>query len=47
LRNSAQQGALNQAITKSQGQIQVAGYEQQAQSYTAMQQAALLSAPVH
>jgi hypothetical protein len=43
LRNSAQQGALNQAITKSQGQIQVAGYQEQAQSYTAMQNAALLS----
>lgn len=43
LRNSAQQGALNQAITKSQGQITVAGYEEQAQSYTAMQNAAVLS----
>ena len=44
LRSSAQQGALNQAITVSQGQIQVAGYNEQAQSYTAMQGAANLAA---
>jgi hypothetical protein len=44
LRSSAYQGALNQQITGAQGQIQVAGYEEQAQSYTAMQEAAGLAA---
>jgi hypothetical protein len=43
LASSAQQGALSQAVTASQGQIQVAGYQEQAQSYTAMQSAAMLS----
>lgn len=43
LRMSAQQGALNQAVTPSQGQIQVAEHQEQAQSYTAMQQSAELA----
>jgi hypothetical protein len=43
LRSSVQQGALNQAITVAQGQITVAGYNEQAQSYTAMQGAANLA----
>jgi hypothetical protein len=43
LRMSASQGALNQDITLSQGQINVAGYNEQAQSYQAMQSAAMLA----
>jgi hypothetical protein len=40
LRSSASQGALAKSLVESQGQITVAGYQQQAESYTAMQQAA-------
>lgn len=40
LRTSAQQGALNTAVLGAQGQITVAGYKEQAQSYTDMAAAA-------
>lgn len=40
LRNSAQQGALAQGVLVTQGQMQEAGYEEQAQSYAVMQSAA-------
>lgn len=40
LRSSAQQGALAKAVTQEQGNIQTAGYQEQQQSYLAMQQAA-------
>jgi hypothetical protein len=44
LRDSANQGALNQAVIGAQGQIQEAGYEEQAASYTLMAQAANMAA---
>jgi hypothetical protein len=44
LRDSAQQGALNTAVLGAQGQIQEAGYEEQAASYTLMAQAASMAA---
>lgn len=40
LQSSASQGALAKNLVEAQGQITVAGYQEQAQSYTAMQQAA-------
>jgi hypothetical protein len=40
LRDSAAQGALTHAVLGQQGLITEAGYKQQAQSYTTMQQAA-------
>lgn len=40
LRSSTAQGALNHSIIASQGQINVAGYQEQAASYTNMQAAA-------
>jgi hypothetical protein len=44
LRDSANQGALNQAVIGAQGQITEAGYEEQAASYTLMSQAASMAA---
>jgi hypothetical protein len=44
LRDSAEQGALNVAVLGAQGQIEVAGYEEQAASYTLMSQAASMAA---
>jgi hypothetical protein len=40
LRNTAQQGALNTAVIQQQGLITTAGYNEQAESYELMQQAA-------
>lgn len=40
LRSSAQQGSIAKAVTQQQGLIQTAGYEEQQQSYLAMQSAA-------
>lgn len=40
LRSSASQGSLAKAVTQAQGNIQTAGYQEQQQSYLAMQTAA-------
>ena len=40
LRSSASQGSLAKAVTQEQGNIQTAGYQEQQQSYLAMQTAA-------
>lgn len=44
LRDSAAQGALTKAVTGQQGLIEEAGYEEQAQSYKLLSQAARMSA---
>jgi hypothetical protein len=44
LRDSAQQGELNKSVIGAQGQIQEAGFEEQAASYTLMAQAANMAA---
>jgi hypothetical protein len=44
LRDSASEGALHTAVIGAQGQIEQAGYEEQAASYTLMSQAASMAA---